>query len=331
MMIVSRVKCFLILLLFLGANLASAQQFNFTYQNPIINKSLPDPTVIKAKDGYFYLYATENTKNVPIYKSKDLIDWEFLGTAFTNETRPSFEPKGGIWAPDINYINGKYVLYYSMSVWGGEWTCGIGVAVADRPEGPFIDKGKLFRSNEIGVQNSIDQFYIEHRGRKYLFWGSFRGIYAIELSADGLSIKQGAEKKQIAGRAFEGTYIYKKGKYYYLFASVGSCCEGVKSTYKLVVGRSTSLFGQYVDKNGKPMMQNGYEVVINYNDRFVGNGHNSEIVQDKKGKDWLFYHGVDKQNPKGRILLLDQLQWDKEGWPFVQSGSPSIKSNRPQF
>ena len=53
-MIVSRVKCFLILLLFLGANLASAQQFNFTYQNPIINKSLPDPTVIKAKDGYFY-------------------------------------------------------------------------------------------------------------------------------------------------------------------------------------------------------------------------------------------------------------------------------------
>ena len=315
----------------LSVNLSSAQQINLTYQNPVINKSLPDPTVIKAKDGFFYLYATENTKNVPIYKSKDLIDWKFSGTAFTDETRPSFEPKGGIWAPDINYINGKYVLYYSMSVWGGEWTCGIGVAVADRPEGPFIDKGKLFRSNEIGVQNSIDQFYMEHQGRKYLFWGSFRGIYAIELSADGLSIKSDAEKKQVAGTAFEGTYIHKRGKYYYLFASVGSCCEGVKSTYKLVVGRSTSLFGQYVDKNGKPMMQNGYEVVINYNDRFVGNGHNSEIVQDKKGKDWLFYHGVDKQNPKGRILLLDQLQWDKEGWPFVQSGSPSLKSNRPQF
>ncbi|RZJ77415.1 MAG: arabinan endo-1,5-alpha-L-arabinosidase [Flavobacterium sp.] len=315
----------------MSINLLNAQQINLTYQNPIINKSLPDPTVIKAKDGYFYLYATENTKNVPIYKSKNLTDWEFLGTAFTNETRPSFEPKGAIWAPDINYINGKYVLYYSMSVWGGEWTCGIGVAVADQPEGPFTDKGKLFRSNEIGVQNSIDQFYIAHKDRKYLFWGSFRGIYAIELSPDGLSLKSGAEKIQIAGTAFEGTYIHKRGKYYYLFASVGSCCEGVKSTYKLVVGRSRSLFGPYVDKIDKPMMQNGYELVINANERFVGNGHNSEIVQDDKGKDWLFYHGVDKQNPKGRILLLDHLQWDKDGWPFVQGGSPSLKSYRPQF
>lgn len=326
-----KVNFILIILLIISLNIASAQQINLTYLNPVINKSLPDPTLIKAKDGYFYLYATENTKNVPIYKSKNLTDWEFLGTAFTNETRPSFEPKGAIWAPDINYINGKYVLYYSMSVWGGEWTCGIGVAVADQPEGPFTDKGKLFRSNEIGVQNSIDQFYIAYKDRKYLFWGSFRGIYAIELSSDGLSLKQGAEKKQIAGTAFEGTYIHKRGKYYYLFASVGSCCEGVKSTYKLVVGRSKSFFGPYVDKKNKPMMQNGYELVINANERFVGNGHNSEIVQDNKGKDWLFYHGIDKLNPKGRILLLDQLQWDKEGWPFVQGGSPSLKSDRPQF
>ncbi|RRN77915.1 arabinan endo-1,5-alpha-L-arabinosidase, partial [Pseudoxanthomonas sp. SGD-10] len=84
------------------------------YANPVVNKSLPDPTIIKASDGYFYLYATEDTRNVPIYKSKDLVAWEFVGTAFTNDTRPSFEPNGGIWAPDINYINGKYVLYYSM-------------------------------------------------------------------------------------------------------------------------------------------------------------------------------------------------------------------------
>ena len=321
----------LIFLITLSYNLASGQQATSTYQNPVVNKSLPDPTVIKAKDGCFYLYATEDTKNVPIYKSKNLIDWEFLGTAFTKETRPSFEPKGGIWAPDINYINGKYVMYYSMSVWGGEWTCGIGVAVADKPEGPFKDHGKIFRSNEIGVKNSIDQFYIEHQGKKYLFWGSFRGIYAIELAEDGLSLKSGAEKKRIAGTAFEGTYIHKKGKYYYLFASVGTCCEGVKSTYKLVVGRSKSLFGPYIDKEGKPMMENGYTIVISSNDRFVGNGHNSEILQDKKGNDWVLYHGVDTQKPKGRVLLLDQLQWDKSGWPFVQDGSPSLTANHPNF
>ena len=97
-----------------------------TYLNPVIDYSLPDPTVIKAGDGYFYLYATEDIRNTPIHRSRNLVDWEEIGTAFTEETRPTFEPKGGLWAPDINYIGGQYVLYYSMSVWGGEWTCGIG-------------------------------------------------------------------------------------------------------------------------------------------------------------------------------------------------------------
>lgn len=301
------------------------------YANPIINQSLPDPTIIKANDGNFYLYATEDTRNVPIYKSANLTDWQFVGTAFTNNTRPNFEPNGGIWAPDINHINGKYVLYYSMSVWGGEWTCGIGVATADRPEGPFTDRGKLFRSNEINVQNSIDPFYIEENGKKYLFWGSFRGIYAIELSDDGLSLKTNAQKQQIAGTAFEGVYIHKKGNYYYMFASIGSCCEGVNSTYKLVVGRSESLLGPYLDKTGKDMMGNGYTIIIDKNTRFVGNGHCSEIVQDKEGNDWLFYHGVDVNKPNGRVLLMDQIKWDSANWPYIEGVAPSIKAKKPSF
>lgn len=95
------------------------------YQNPVVNYSLPDPSVIKGEDGYYYLYATEDIRNLPIHRSKDLVEWEYVGTAFTKGTRPDFEPKGGLWAPDINKIGDKYVLYYSMSVWGGEWTCGI--------------------------------------------------------------------------------------------------------------------------------------------------------------------------------------------------------------
>ncbi len=302
-----------------------------TYSNPVVARSLPDPSIIKANDGYFYLYATEDMRNMPIYKSKDLVNWSFVGTAFTDSSRPTFEPKGGLWAPDINSVNGKYVLYYSMSVWGGEQTCGIGVAVADSPAGPFTDKGKLFRSNEIGVTNSIDPVYIEDGGKKYLFWGSFRGIYAIELSNDGLTLKKGAKKKKIAGTAFEGTYIYKKGNYYYMFASVGSCCEGVKSTYKLVVGRSKSLLGTYTDKSGKSMLNNGYDIVINSNSRFVGNGHCSEIVKDEAGNDWIFYHGVDIKNPKGRILLLDQVKWDTNNWPHIGDGSPSLSAPNPTF
>lgn len=178
------------------ASLAMAKEPLKVYNNPVVNYSLPDPTIIRGENGGFYLYATEDIRNIPILYSKDLVNWEQKGTAFTDKSRPTFEPKGGLWAPDINKIGGKYVLYYSMSRWGGEWTCGIGVAVADHPEGPFVDKGMLFRSNEIGVQNSIDPFYIEDSGKKYLFWGSFRGIYGIELSDDGLSVKSGAVKNK---------------------------------------------------------------------------------------------------------------------------------------
>ena len=316
--------------LFLGLTFSVSLHAADKYSNPVIDYSLPDPSIIKGEDGYFYLYATEDIRNLPIHRSKDLVNWEFLGTAFTDENRPDFEPNGGIWAPDINKIGDKYVLYYSMSVWGGEWTCGIGCAVSDRPEGPFKDCGMMFRSNGIKVQNSIDPFYIEDNGHKYLFWGSFRGIYAIELSEDGLSLKSGSSPVQIAGTAYEGTYIHKSGSYYYMFASIGSCCEGLKSTYTTVVGRSTSLFGPYLDKKGQSMMDNHHEILIHKNDSFVGTGHNSEIVSDNAGTDWLFYHAVSVANPDGRVLMLDKIDWI-DGWPSVEGNSPSVKSEKPRF
>lgn len=219
-------------------------------------------------------------------------------------------------------------MYYSMSRWGGEWTCGIGVAVAQKPEGPFTDCGMLFRSNEIGVQNSIDPFYIEEQGKKYLFWGSFRGIYGIELSDDGMHIRQGSKPCQIAGTAYEGTYIHKRDGYYYLFASTGTCCEGLNSTYQTVVGRSESLWGPYVDKKGGNMMDNHSELLIGKNKYFVGTGHNAELVTDNKGQDWILYHGVSVANPTGRVLLLDPIEW-KDGWPTVNNGSPSVQNVKP--
>ena len=300
------------------------------YRNPVIDYSLPDPSVVRGDDGFFYLYATEDIRNLPIHRSKNLTDWEYVGTAFTDQTRPDFEEKGGIWAPDINKIGGKYVLYYSMSAWGGEWTCGIGCATADNPAGPFTDHGKMFRSNEIGVKNSIDPFYIEDSGRKYLFWGSFRGIYAVELSDDGLSVKEGEVPRKIAGTAYEGTYIHKKGGYYYLFASIGSCCEGLRSTYTTVVGRSKDLLGPYVDKEGNRMLDNCHEILIHKSDSFVGTGHNSEIVSDKDGNDWMLYHAVSVENPDGRVLMLDRVDW-QGGWPVVAGDVPSAESRKPCF
>jgi arabinan endo-1,5-alpha-L-arabinosidase len=310
-----------------------------TYNNPILMASTPDPTVIRAQDSSFYLYSTEDIRNIPIYRSTDLVRWSYVGTAFTNASRPSFEPKGGLWAPDISYINGKYVLYYSMSVWGGIETCGIGAAVADAPQGPFADRGALFRSNTIGVKNSIDPFYFEDDGKKYLFWGSFCGIYGVELADDGLSLKSGAEKFRIAGRltetfddkGTEGTCILKRGRYYYYFGSTGTCCEGASSTYRVVVGRSESLLGPYLTKDGQSMFDNRYETVLQGNGIFAGTGHNAEIVTDDEGSDWLLYHAYLKINPKqGRTLCMDKIVWT-DGWPAVKGLEPSSVAPAPVF
>jgi len=301
------------------------------YWNPVCALSLPDPSLIRAQDGCFYLYATEDIANIPIMKSKDLVAWEYIGSVFNKSNRPDFVQNGGLWAPDINYIQGKYILYYSMSVWGGVSTCGIGVAVSNTPYGSFVDNGKLFISSEIDVKNSIDPCFVEDNGKKYLFWGSFYGIYAIELSDDGFSIKQGAQKIKVAGTAFEGTYVYKRNGYYYLFASIGTCCEGVNSTYKLVVTRSENLLSGYKDKTGKSMINNGYSIMIGSNDNFVGNGHCSEIIQDDNGNDWILCHGVDVKYPDKRVLLLNQLKWNNEGWPYIENSSPKLFHESPVF
>ena len=95
---------------------ASGIRAQNTYTNPVMDFDMPDPTVICADDGCFYLYATEgHGYSIPIVRSSDLVNWERVGTAFSKETRPTFEPKGGLWAPDINRLKKQYLLYYSMS------------------------------------------------------------------------------------------------------------------------------------------------------------------------------------------------------------------------
>ncbi len=308
-----------------------AQNTDDCYRNPVIRTSSPDPTAIRANDGYFYLYSTEDIRNTPIYRSPNLVDWQFVGTAFTPETRPKWNSKAGIWAPDINYVDGKYVMFYAKSTWGGEWDAGIGVATADSPAGPFTDHGALFISKELDTQNSIDPDFYEEDGHKYLFWGSFHGIWYIELSDDCLSIKPGSKPTKVSGSFMEAVYIHKHGGYYYLFGSSGSCCEGARSTYHVTVGRSKSLLGPYVDKQGRSLLDNHHEVMLWSSDKVAGPGHNGEIFTDDAGQDWMIYHGFLRDDPDGgRQVFLDRVEW-VDGWPHMAGDRPSTVSERPRF
>jgi len=306
------------------------------YINPVFEPVLADPTVVKVGDE-FYAYGTEDNWGeeggyhlVPVIKSKNLVNWEVVGNSMVK--KPDWKEKGGIWAPDVTEVGNQFYMYYSFSTWGDQ-NPGIGLAIADKPEGPFIDQGKVFDSEEIGVSNSIDPFYMEKDGKKYLMWGSFHGLFLTQLTADGK--QPTGEKTQVAGNHLEAVYVYEKNGYYYLFGSAGTCCEGAKSTYRVLVGRSEKLEGPYLDKNGKPMLdlESGTLVVAtNISGKgYAGPGHNAEIVTDGEGQDWLLYHGMSKEKPKlnngtnRRVLLLDKLIWTS-GWPSISGREPSTSS-----
>lgn len=298
-----------------------------TFSNPIIDIDMPDPTVVEDGSGNYYLYATNMAKKVPIYTSTNLIDWEYCADSFTVDQMPTGLDGGGIWAPDVIQYKGKYLMAYSYSK-GGEYNKnGIGLAIANSPKGPFKNLGLLFTSDSSGVRNSIDPAFVVDKDKLYLLWGSFNGLFIVELSSNNKGnffIKDITSKQQIAGTAFEGSHIFKRGVYYYLFASVGRCCLKDNSSYRVVVGRSKNLFGPYLDSDGNKMLDNGYNLVVSGNEKFVGTGHGSKIITDKDGKTWYIYHSyIRGKGDKGRLPMLDEMRWDKDGWPYIYKGCPS--------
>ena len=309
-----------------------------TYKNPVFNHDFPDPNLVEAKDGYYYAYSTQaNWKKenfgdayfIPILRSKNLVKWDVVGDALLK--KPGWKTEGGIWAPDVTLHKNTYFLYYSFSTWGDE-DPGIGVATSQKPQGPFTDHGKLFLSKEIGVTNSIDPFFFIHKRRPYLIWGSFHGIYGVELTKDGLHVK--GKKFQLGGDAYEGSFIYKKNGFYYYFGSTGTCCAGDKSTYEVKVTRSRTFKGPYLDKDGKSLLENGGTLLLEKNpdkDGFIGPGHNGDIITDKAGQTWIMYHAFDKKEPIRRVMLLDKLNWEN-GWPVIVKSQPSFdEQNGPNF
>jgi arabinan endo-1,5-alpha-L-arabinosidase len=318
------------------------------YINPVFIPVLADPSVIKdPKTGAFYAYGTEDDWGdgrgvhlVAVVSSTNLVQWTYLKDAFTN--KPSWKANGFIWAADVNFIDNKYYMYYSYSIWADP-NPGIGLAVADKPDGPFTDLGKMFLSSEMGVANAIDPFYIEDGGKKYLFFGSYsnqpnNGTWGVELSADGKTVLDMTKKTQIAAGDFEGVMIHKRGNYYYFFGSKNNCCDGAASVYQVRVGRSTTLMGPYLDKDGQDIKSFGKgSMLIQRNTRFAGPGHNARLVKDDTGTDWFLYHAIEVNLPlvpsgaNRRALMLDKITWNND-WPEIQSGTPSVTQQlKPVF
>ena len=305
-----------------------------------------DPVMIREKDSY-YIFATG--MGIAVWSSKDLKTWTKELPVFSQapqwalDTIPGF--KGHIWAPDIIFHQGIYYLYYSVSAFGKN-TSAIGVATnktldPSSPECKWVDHGRVIQSwPGKNNWNAIDpNLVIDDKGNAFMTFGSFwDGIKMIRMHKDLLhaaepfdSLPTIASRRSKASaknppalddhpvdtgaNAIEAPFIFRKGKYYYLFASIDYCCKGERSTYKVIVGRSENMKGPFLDKEGRDLAQGGGSIVLQGNKDWHGAGHNA--VYSEKDRDYMIYHAYDAAD-KGRSKLQIQLiLWDKHGWPFI--------------
>ncbi|KAA3622273.1 MAG: arabinan endo-1,5-alpha-L-arabinosidase [Bacteroidetes bacterium] len=296
-----------------------------------------DPVVAKEGDT-FYLFCTG--PGITSFTSKDLKNWKQADPVFSEspdwalDVAPGFN--GHIWAPDITLYKGTYYLYYSISAFGKN-TSAIGLVTNTtlNPENEnykWIDQGIVIQSvPNRDLWNAIDPNLIfDEEGTPWFSFGSFwSGLKMFKMAPDLKSPAQPEQWYTIARRdrnsglqdddpgnaALEGPFIFKKGEYYYQFLSWDFCCRGENSTYKLVVGRSKSVTGPYVDKEGKELSKGGASLVIEGDSDWYGKGHNSVYTFD--GKDYCFLHGYDAgDNGKPKLLVMEVF-W-KDGWPVLK-------------
>jgi arabinan endo-1,5-alpha-L-arabinosidase len=292
-----------------------------------------DPTMMK-EGKYYYVFITGDAGRpntfLPMKRSTDLIHWEELGPVFSNPPQWIVDTLGvtphDFWAPDINYLNGKYYLYYAASQFGVNNSV---IALATNKtldpssaDYRWVDEGPVLRSQPGDSFNAIDpDVAVDENGVPWLTFGSFwSGILTRRLdagtgkpSSDDTALHPLVDRHW-APNAVEGASIVRRDGYYYIFVSFDYCCRGVNSDYRVVVGRSTSLTGPYIDKSGLPLLNGGgTEVLRGYNE-FAGPGH-GDVYFDGTTY-WFPHHYYDRNDNGAPKLSLRKISW-RDGWPTL--------------
>lgn len=288
-----------------------------------------DPTMIYA-EGYYYVYSTGDT--LGMRRSSDLINWDYLGSVFSQIPQWIKDKIFGVsnlWAPDITYHNGKYYLCYSASTLGSQTSL---IALASNvtlnpysPDYNWVDEGEIIDSPPSAdpQYNAIDGTFVrDASGNMWLVFGSWwEGIMLTPL--DNTTLKPTTSPPTIYhlarrsySSAMEASYITYRNGYYYLFVNWDSCCSGVDSTYKIIVGRSASITGPYVDKNGVPLLYDtGGTLFVGTSGRWIGPGHAD--ITTVAGQDYFSYHIYDGLYDGWATLRINEISWDEDLWPVL--------------
>lgn len=273
-----------------------------------------DPSIIKEGNSWYVFYTGQG---IQVSRSDNGTYWYQVPQIFLSPLSwwHLYVPKqnyNDVWAPDVKLYNGRVWVYYSISSFGSN-TSAIGlVSASSVGAGSWRDDGLVLRTTSSDNYNAIDpNLVIDAAGNPWLAFGSWwSGIKITKL--DKNTMKPTGTIYSIASRSggIEGAFVTYRNGYYYLFASIDHCCQGVNSDYKIVVGRATNITGPYYDKNGVNMMNGGGTIFDAGNVRWKGPGgqsvyNNNLLVRHA-------YDAYDNGNPK---LLISDLYWDSQGWP----------------
>jgi len=284
-----------------------------------------DPCVIKQGE-YYYVFGTG--RGITASRSKDLLNWEVQPDLFPAQPEWAKREVPGtrdFWAPDISFFNGLYHLYYSISTFGSDRSC-IGLATnqtLDRndPKYKWVDRGIVIQTHHGENWNAIDpNLVFDEAGQPWLGLGSYwSGIKLIELDVQTGTPKKDAPLHALAERskekAIEAAFIIRHGKFFYLFASFDGCCQGVKSTYNIRVGRAERITGPYMDASGEPMLKGGGTMLLEGHGRVRGPGH--QAILSENGRDFLFHHFYDADDNGRAKLQVRPITWVESGWPHA--------------
>jgi arabinan endo-1,5-alpha-L-arabinosidase len=281
-----------------------------------------DPSILKAGSNY-YLFSTHGLLHS--HTSTDRINFSDDGyglPSLPSWTNAYTGSSGDLWAPDASSHNGVYWLYYAASTFGSA-NSAIGLAISPTGvPGTYVDSGSpVYTSSNCAGSNAIDPASIvDASGNAWLAFGSYsNGIQIIPVNKT-TGVPTGAACTQLAyhpsGTGIEGSYIYPHGGYYYLFASVDACCNGITSTYRIVVGRSTSVTGPYVDRGGVALTSGGGTIVLSAHGNINGPGGET-LFPDTDG-DILVYHYYDGNNNGYPALGINHIGFTSDQWPYVE-------------
>nr|WP_246256037.1 family 43 glycosylhydrolase [Isoptericola halotolerans] len=282
------------------------------------NTGLHDPEVVQRPGGGYLVASTG--PGVPLKTSADRTHWTDAGSAFPGGTPwadPYTDGSTHLWAPEIHHANGQYYLWYSASTFGSNRSA---IFLATSPtgaSGSWTHRGLVVESFPTNDFNAIDPaLVVDENGAWWMSFGSFwSGIKMIRLDPS-TGLRSGTAFHSLASRgggAIEAPTIHRANGYYYLYTSFDSCCQGADSTYRIMVGRSTSVTGPYVDRAGVPLMDGGGTQILGSHGSIHGPGH--QTVFSDTDADVLMYHYYTGSGAS--LLGINLLGYDGDGWPYV--------------